>query len=266
MDNPEKPPSSPLRLTIMDIYQPLVELPLHCWILSSTQNSSMSRIAPSFQNAWDLVTTTLTPDTTLASLDRPAPIRSSSSPARTCSQETLERCGRSNSSPSTRSTSTNRCMASDRARQVSELRYELRILQASVSGVDDPRAQQLLLLTQRLESLDLSTSSSRISTSELGSSASPSAGLGTLGDISQSRTADTHTSSSSNGGQAECRCWESCCVGRVFSNKSNLVRHQRERSSESAPLKCSFCSAEYSRSSARNAHEAKRTCRGEGRG
>ncbi|KAL2844752.1 hypothetical protein BJY01DRAFT_185870 [Aspergillus pseudoustus] len=57
------------------------------------------------------------------------------------------------------------------------------------------------------------------------------------------------------------RCWESCCKGRIFSNRSNLIRHQRERKGESAKLRCSFCDAVFLRSSARNAHEAARRCR-----
>ncbi|GFF46779.1 hypothetical protein IFM61606_02649 [Aspergillus udagawae] len=57
------------------------------------------------------------------------------------------------------------------------------------------------------------------------------------------------------------RCWEPCCNGRLFSNRSNLIRHQRERRGESAKLRCSFCDAVFLRSSARNAHEAARRCR-----
>ncbi|PKX97284.1 uncharacterized protein P174DRAFT_106517 [Aspergillus novofumigatus IBT 16806] len=57
------------------------------------------------------------------------------------------------------------------------------------------------------------------------------------------------------------RCWESCCNGRLFSNRSNLIRHQRERRGESAKMRCSFCDAVFLRSSARNAHEASRRCR-----
>ncbi|PLB33158.1 uncharacterized protein BDW47DRAFT_114517 [Aspergillus candidus] len=58
-----------------------------------------------------------------------------------------------------------------------------------------------------------------------------------------------------------CRCWKPCCNGRLFSNRSNLIRHQRERRGESAKLRCSFCDAVFLRSSARNAHEAARRCR-----
>ncbi|KAE8362360.1 hypothetical protein BDV27DRAFT_159839 [Aspergillus caelatus] len=57
------------------------------------------------------------------------------------------------------------------------------------------------------------------------------------------------------------RCWESCCNGRVFSNRSNLIRHQRERRGESAKLRCSFCDAVFSRRAARDTHEAARRCR-----
>ncbi|KAI9925909.1 hypothetical protein ASPWEDRAFT_173999 [Aspergillus wentii DTO 134E9] len=56
------------------------------------------------------------------------------------------------------------------------------------------------------------------------------------------------------------RCWESCCRGRRFSNRSNLVRHQRERFGEKAKLRCIYCNARFSRSSARNAHQARRNC------
>ncbi|KAB8075886.1 hypothetical protein BDV29DRAFT_155265 [Aspergillus leporis] len=61
--------------------------------------------------------------------------------------------------------------------------------------------------------------------------------------------------------QPEYRCWDPCCGGRVFSNRSNLIRHQREQSGEKAQFRCSFCSARFSRGSARNAHEAKGACR-----
>ncbi|KAE8160975.1 hypothetical protein BDV40DRAFT_201104 [Aspergillus tamarii] len=57
------------------------------------------------------------------------------------------------------------------------------------------------------------------------------------------------------------RCWESCCNGRTFSNRSNLIRHQRERRGESAKLRCSFCDAVFSRRAARDTHEAARRCR-----
>ncbi|KAE8152198.1 hypothetical protein BDV25DRAFT_138139 [Aspergillus avenaceus] len=57
------------------------------------------------------------------------------------------------------------------------------------------------------------------------------------------------------------RCWESCCNGRTFSNRSNLIRHQRERRGEKVKLRCSFCDAVFSRRSARDAHEAGRRCR-----
>ncbi|KAK6814544.1 hypothetical protein RU639_009443 [Aspergillus parasiticus] len=57
------------------------------------------------------------------------------------------------------------------------------------------------------------------------------------------------------------RCWESCCNGRAFSNRSNLTRHQRERRGESAKLRCSFCDAVFSRRAARDTHEAARRCR-----
>ncbi|THY00812.1 hypothetical protein D6D03_06262, partial [Aureobasidium pullulans] len=57
------------------------------------------------------------------------------------------------------------------------------------------------------------------------------------------------------------RCWLPCCNGRTFSNQSNLARHQREKRGEGAKMKCSFCGVGFSRSSARDKHEAERRCR-----
>lgn len=57
------------------------------------------------------------------------------------------------------------------------------------------------------------------------------------------------------------RCWGRCCNGRAFSTPSNLARHQREKRGEAAKLRCSFCNATFSRSSARNAHETEKRCR-----
>ncbi|KAF1348449.1 hypothetical protein BDV97DRAFT_353612 [Delphinella strobiligena] len=57
------------------------------------------------------------------------------------------------------------------------------------------------------------------------------------------------------------RCLDPCCNGRTFSNQSNLARHQREKRGEAAKLRCSFCDAVFSRSSARNTHEAEKRCR-----
>ncbi|THZ85802.1 hypothetical protein D6C84_03037, partial [Aureobasidium pullulans] len=57
------------------------------------------------------------------------------------------------------------------------------------------------------------------------------------------------------------RCWLPCCNGRTFSNQSNLARHQREKRGGGAKSKCSFCGVGFSRSSARDKHEAERRCR-----
>ncbi|THX02710.1 hypothetical protein D6D13_08121 [Aureobasidium pullulans] len=57
------------------------------------------------------------------------------------------------------------------------------------------------------------------------------------------------------------RCWLPCCNGRTFSNQSNLARHQREKRGQGAKMKCSFCGVGFSRSSAKDKHEAERRCR-----
>ncbi|KAB8251108.1 hypothetical protein BDV35DRAFT_340061 [Aspergillus flavus] len=81
-----------------------------------------------------------------------------------------------------------------------------------------------------------------------------------LGSPALQTTAAVHTN---QGSQKEdtLRCWESCCNGRAFSNRSNLTRHQRERRGQSAKLRCSFCDAVFSRRAARDTHEAARRCR-----
>ncbi|KAE8340639.1 hypothetical protein BDV24DRAFT_61088 [Aspergillus arachidicola] len=84
--------------------------------------------------------------------------------------------------------------------------------------------------------------------------------LSDFGSPASQTTAAVHTN---QGSQKEdiLRCWESCCNGRAFSNRSNLTRHQRERRGESAKLRCSFCDAVFSRRAARDTHEASRRCR-----
>ncbi|WPH04791.1 Hypothetical protein R9X50_00768700 [Acrodontium crateriforme] len=70
-----------------------------------------------------------------------------------------------------------------------------------------------------------------------------------------------NTSSNNTNANNLPRCWDPCCNGRTFSNPSNLARHQREKRGEAAKLRCSFCDAVFSRSAARNAHEAEKRCR-----
>jgi hypothetical protein len=60
------------------------------------------------------------------------------------------------------------------------------------------------------------------------------------------------------------RCWDSCCNGRTFSNKSNFTRHQREKRNGRAELKCCFCGVGFTRATAKQAHEAERRCRNSG--
>lgn len=56
------------------------------------------------------------------------------------------------------------------------------------------------------------------------------------------------------------RCWEHGCNGRAFSTRSNLIRHQIEKSQARRTCKCPRCGAVFSRTSARNQHVAKRSC------
>ena len=61
-------------------------------------------------------------------------------------------------------------------------------------------------------------------------------------------------------GDPELRCWEHGCNGRKFSTRSNLIRHQIEKSKARPACKCPQCGAVFSRTSARNQHVAKQSC------
>ncbi len=57
------------------------------------------------------------------------------------------------------------------------------------------------------------------------------------------------------------QCWEHGCNGRQFSTFSNLLRHQREKSGQSAKSSCPNCGAEFTRTTARNGHMAHEKCK-----
>ena len=56
------------------------------------------------------------------------------------------------------------------------------------------------------------------------------------------------------------RCWEHGCGGRLFSTKSNLARHQREKAGTSPKSMCHKCGANFTRSTARDSHLATKSC------
>ncbi|KAF2724193.1 hypothetical protein K431DRAFT_154254 [Polychaeton citri CBS 116435] len=56
------------------------------------------------------------------------------------------------------------------------------------------------------------------------------------------------------------RCWEHGCCGREFSTRSNLVRHQKERSKAHTEHHCSMCGAVFSRVTALRQHIANQSC------
>ena len=65
--------------------------------------------------------------------------------------------------------------------------------------------------------------------------------------------------------QTEPRCWDHGCNGRLFSSKSNLMRHRKERSSSAAgnttnKATCPLCGAIFTRNSARDTHLARQSC------
>ncbi len=62
-------------------------------------------------------------------------------------------------------------------------------------------------------------------------------------------------------GRPKPRCWEHGCNGRQFSTFSNLLRHQREKSGQSAKSSCPNCGAEFTRTTARNGHMLHDKCK-----
>ena len=60
------------------------------------------------------------------------------------------------------------------------------------------------------------------------------------------------------------QCWEHKCNGRRFSSFSNLLRHQRESSGQTAKSTCPKCNAEFTRPTARNNHLLHNKCKTKG--
>ncbi|OJJ99568.1 hypothetical protein ASPACDRAFT_43188 [Aspergillus aculeatus ATCC 16872] len=56
------------------------------------------------------------------------------------------------------------------------------------------------------------------------------------------------------------QCWDHGCNGRHFSSKSNLIRHQKEKSKTTSNFTCPLCAAVFTRSSARDTHLARQSC------
>lgn len=141
----------------------------------------------------------------------------------------------------------------DATQLLQSLRHALKSLQCSSGSVrDEQDALTITLLNRKLERLTgavASTTSSALPPAKDGNSSSDDSASSTRSSSAPLKDDDQ-----------DLRCWDSCCRGRKFSNKSNFIRHQRERSGKLGKLRCSFCNACFSRSSARNAHEAKRIC------
>lgn len=77
-----------------------------------------------------------------------------------------------------------------------------------------------------------------------------------LRDSSSSGT----TAWSDSNEMADWQCWEHGCNGRKFSTRSNLTRHQKERSGARAGYKCLWCAAIFTRTSTRNTHMLNKSC------
>lgn len=59
---------------------------------------------------------------------------------------------------------------------------------------------------------------------------------------------------------ATAHCWKHGCNGRLFSSRSNLLRHYVEKGKARPKFTCPVCGAYFSRSTARNQHVKKRSC------
>lgn len=60
--------------------------------------------------------------------------------------------------------------------------------------------------------------------------------------------------------QSKLRCFDHGCNGRSFSCQANLLRHRKEQSAEAKTFHCRRCSRPFTRATARNLHEKRRTC------
>ncbi|KAH8660632.1 hypothetical protein BX600DRAFT_523665 [Xylariales sp. PMI_506] len=63
------------------------------------------------------------------------------------------------------------------------------------------------------------------------------------------------------GDGADLCCWEHGCNGRKFTTRSNLKRHLREKSLRRPTYRCPQCGAVFSRTTARNTHVARGSCK-----
>ncbi|KAI9847159.1 MAG: hypothetical protein M1837_003021 [Sclerophora amabilis] len=136
----------------------------------------------------------------------------------------------------------NQVSGANMAQELQRLRYDLHQLQYSSAPGTGPDPAEAAQVSEKLDLLTTAVYSDSLPPGSAGRSRS-----GSAVDANQQ--------------YGSLRCFDTCCNGKQFSNKSNLVRHQRERRGEAAKLRCSFCDAVFSRSSARNSHEAERRCR-----
>ncbi|TID14229.1 Actin-related protein 4 [Venturia nashicola] len=63
--------------------------------------------------------------------------------------------------------------------------------------------------------------------------------------------------------QREARCYEHGCNGRLYSNFSNLLRHQREKSGKAKKVRCTKCGKLFTRSTAMKSHMMNKKCKRE---
>ena len=56
------------------------------------------------------------------------------------------------------------------------------------------------------------------------------------------------------------QCFDHGCNGRSFSCQANLLRHRKEQSAEAKTFHCRRCGRQFTRATARNLHEKRRTC------
>lgn len=77
--------------------------------------------------------------------------------------------------------------------------------------------------------------------------------------ISTSKGTDADSTKADNDGGGH-YCWKHGCNGRKFATRSNLRRHQQEKSRARPSCQCPHCGAVFSRTTARNTHVARGSC------
>lgn len=84
---------------------------------------------------------------------------------------------------------------------------------------------------------------------------------GRLSDCDQAIGSERLLNNTRHGSQhTKLKCFDHGCNGRTFSCQANLLRHRKEQSAEAKTFHCRRCGRPFTRATARNLHEKRRTC------